>query len=533
MVAGWLVFTMGWAVTTHAAERWVYAPSNYQVDAQADRIIALMKRAKACGYTHFLLTDSKFSRIPTVPKKYFANVARVKAAAVETGIQVVPGLFGVGYSNDLLSNDPNLAEGLPVKEALFVVKDFIASHVPEPEVAFRGASLAKPKGWGFIDDNLKSEDGGLRSDATDRNARFSQKLAVQPFRQYHVSVWLKTRDFAGGMAEIKVMPGDGRQLNYTYLHVKTVQDWTEQHITFNSLDHKEVAVYFGVWGGHKGSLWWKNPGIEECGLVNVLRRPGAPFVVKTEDGRVLKEGIDYEPVADPKMGTTPYGGEYEPWHEPPNIHVKDIADGVRLRVSYCHPHVVYEGQVSACVSEPAFDALLKRQAGDVHRLWGAGSYMMGHDEWRVMNWCDACQQRHVTAGEMVAESARTCTGILHKTAPGARVFVWSDMFDPAHNAKPSYYLVNGDLTGSWEGLGKDVILVNWNSGEAEKSLPFFADRGHRQLIAGYYDQSLDKTRQWLAKAKPVKGIMGVMYTTWRNNYDELEHFARMLDEAGF
>ena len=513
-------------------ERWVYAPSNYQVDAQADRIIALMKRAKACGYTHFLLTDSKFSRVPTLPKRYFANVERVKAAAAETGIQVVPGLFGVGYSNDLLSNDPNLAEGLPVKDAVFVVKDFIASHVPEPDVAFKGASLAKPKAWGFVDETLVSDEGGLKSEATDRNARFSQKVAVQPFRQYHVSVWIKTKDFAGA-AEIKAIPGDGSQLNYTYLNVQPTQDWTQQHITFNSLDHKEVLAYFGVWSGHKGTLWWKNPSIEECGLVNVLRRPGTPLVVKTEDGRVLKEGVDFDPVSDPKMGNTPYAGEYEAWHEPPSIRVKDIADGTRLRVSFYHPHIIYWGQVSACVSEPAFIDLLKRQAHDVRKLWSAGGYMMGHDEWRVMNWCDACRRRHLSAGEIAAQNVRTCGKILNVTAPGTRTFVWSDMFDPFHNAKPNYYLDRGDLTGSWEGLNKDMIIVNWNSGEAAKSLKFFSDRGHRQLIAGYYDQPLKMTRQWLEKATPVPGVIGVMYTTWKNNFTELEHFASMLDEAGF
>ncbi|MDB6137074.1 MAG: putative glycosyl hydrolase [Verrucomicrobiaceae bacterium] len=517
----------------HAGERWVYAPANYQVDAQAERIIALMKRAKACGYSHFLLTDSKFARIPSLPKHYFTNAAKVKAAAAETGIEVVPGLFGVGYSNDLLSNDPNLAEGLPVKEALFVVKDFIASHVPEPEVTFRGADLARPKNWGFVDDNLTVDEGGLRSEATDRNARFSQKITVQPFRQYHVSVWTKTRDFSGGIAEIKAIADDRIHLSFTGLNVKGTQDWTQQHITFNSLDHHQAAIYFGVWGGHQGTVGWRKPEIEECGLVNVLRRPGTPLVVKTEDGRILKEGVDYEPVADPRMGTVPYAGEYEPWHEPPNIHVKGIEDGVRLRVSYYHPHIIQAGQVCACVSEPGFDALLKRQAHDVHQLWGAGSYMMGHDEWRVMNWCATCQQRHLTPGEIVAASARDCTSILHAAAPGARVFVWSDMFDPAHNARSGYYLVNGDLAGSWLGLDKDVIVVNWNTGAAVKSLPFFSGLGHRQLIAGYYDQPVDTTRQELEKAQTFPGIIGVMYTTWHNNYDELEAFARMLDAAGF
>ncbi len=514
-------------------ERWVYAPSNYQVDAQADRIIALMKRAKACGYTHMLLTDSKFARLPTVPKKYFTNVERVKAAAKETGMQIVPGLFGVGYSNDLLANDPNLAEGLPVKDALFVVKDFIASHVPDPEVTLKGASLDSPKAWGFVDDNLVAEDGGLKSGPTDRNARFSQKLALQPFRQYHISVWTRTKDLSGSMPDIKVIPDDGSQLTYTYLKAEPTQDWTLQHITFNSLDHKAAAVYFGIWGGHQGTLWWRKPAIEECGLVNVLRRPGAPLVVKTEDGRVLKEGVDFEPVADPKMGTVPYAGEYEAWHEPPNIRVKDLADGTRLRVSFYHPHIIYWGQVSACVSEPAFDALLKRQAGDVTKLWGAASYMMGHDEWRVMDWCEACQQRHLTPGQIASNSVRTCARLLNRAAPGARTFVWSDMFDPFHNAKKSYYLDNGDLYGSWKGLGNDIIVVNWNSGEADQSLKFFSERGGKQLIAGYYDGPLKKTREWLAKAKPVPGVMGVMYTTWKNNYTELENFAAMLNEAGF
>ena len=78
-----------------------------------------------------------------------------------------------------------------------------------------------------------------------------------------------------------------------------------------------------------------------------------------------------------------------------------------------------------------------------------------------------------------------------------------------------------------------MIIVNWNSGEAAKSLKFFSDRGHKQLIAGYYDQPLKMTRQWLEKAPPVPGVIGVMYTTWKNNFTELEHFATMLDEAGF
>lgn len=213
--------------------------------------------------------------------------------------------------------------------------------------------------------------------------------------------------------------------------------------------------------------------------------------------------------------------------------MRGIADGTRLRVSYYHPHIINEGQVCACVSEAAFNALLQRQAADVHRLWGAPGYMMSHDEWRVLNWCAACQSRQLAPGQIAADNVRTCTGILHATAPGARVYVWSDMFDPHHNAKSNYYLVNGDLAGSWSGLAQDVTIMNWNSGHASESLKFFADRGHRQIIAAYYDAPLAHTRQWLEKAKGVPGVQGVMFTTWKANYSELEAFAKMLDGAGF
>ena len=40
---------------------------------------------------------------------------------------------------------------------------------------------------------------------------------------------------------------------------------------------------------------------------------------------------------------------------------------------------------------------------------------------------------------------------------------------------------------SWEGLDPDVVILNWNGARKEASLRFFAARGHRQIVAGYYD----------------------------------------------
>ena len=150
-----------------------------------------------------------------------------------------------------------------------------------------------------------------------------------------------------------------------------------------------------------------------------------------------------------------------------------------------------------CLSEPKLDEILRDQARRVNELFQPRTFFMSHDEIRVANWCKACQDRKLTPGQLLADNVRRCTEILKSVNPQARIVVWSDMFDPHHNAVDSYYLVNGSLKGSWEGLSRDVIIANWNGGKARESLAFFDGRGHRQIIAGYYDvDDLSNFQTW-------------------------------------
>jgi hypothetical protein len=173
--------------------------------------------------------------------------------------------------------------------------------------------------------------------------------------------------------------------------------------------------------------------------------------------------------------------------------------------------------------------VLRAQAAAVHAAWNAGGYMMSHDEWRVLGWDDACLRRKLTPGAMVADNVRRCAAFVREAAPAARVCVWSDMFDPNHNAVKDYYLVNGDLTGAWEGLDDRIVIMNWNFEKRSESLKFFAGRGHRQVLCGYYDAGPDQIRDWLVAAKGVAGVAGVMFTTWERNYSDLEAFAKVVD----
>jgi hypothetical protein len=164
----------------------------------------------------------------------------------------------------------------------------------------------------------------------------------------------------------------------------------------------------------------------------------------------------------------------------------------------------------------------------MHAAWGSKGYMMSHDEIRVLNWCAACQKRGLDAGALLADNVRTCTQILREINPGGKIYVWSDMFDPNHNAKKNYYLVRGDLTGSWEGLDRDVIVVPWYFEKRAESMKFFSERGHHQIIAGYYDHKPEQIADWLRAARAVTNVDGAMYTTWRHEFKDLERFSEVV-----
>ena len=69
-------------------------------------------------------------------------------------------------------------------------------------------------------------------------------------------------------------------------------------------------------------------------------------------------------------------------------------------------------------------------------------------------------------------------------------------------------------------------ISDWNGDKASDSLRWFADRGHQQRIAGYYDAPVEGVGKWQAAAKRVRGLEGIMVTTWQNDYRQREAFAK-------
>lgn len=518
----------------YSKELWVYAPANLLVPKEIDHLITLMDRAAPAGYTRFLIADSKFSRLHEMDERYFKNVERLKKHAESLGIKIVAAVCPVGYSNDILSQDPNLAEGLPVVAAPFIVNGNIANIQSEPAIGL--PPLSEKKRWGFIDESFVLEGNTLRTTAPHSpNTRIMKKLTLTPFRHYRISLKIKTAQF-NSPVEIKPLTPKGRTLNYTNLQVQSTQDWKTHTITFNSLDNEEVNLYMGAWGPTEGTLWISEPVLEVCGAVNLVRRDTAPISVKAvvnDDAPTeLVEGVDFEKWEDPKLGRVPYGGEYDTWHESPPIRlIRKFPEGTKLSVSYYHTHVVYEGQVCGAISDKKFEELLQNQIDRVTDLFPLRDLMMSHDEYRVMGWTSSNipgLSKNISPGDLLTHNARHCFDTIHRKSPKSQVFIWSDMFDPFHNAVDNYYLVNGSLKSAI--LPKEVQVMNWNFGKRQESLNHFAQLGHKQVIAGYYDGSVSQVNSWLDTItnNNITGVEGVMYTTWQRKYQDLESFAKTV-----
>ncbi|MHB0997638.1 MAG: carbohydrate binding domain-containing protein [Armatimonadota bacterium] len=526
--------------------------TNLLVDANVENVQKIMQQAKKSGYNSILLNDVKFSRLGEMDQRYFLNAEKIKKTAKELGLDIIPAVSPVGYSEGILAHDPNLTEGIPVKDALFEVKSGQADLVPDPKANLVNGDFEQADGDKFI--NWSYQDNIGKSTFSDKDVHHSgkqsirmenigtvdpqnglsriwQSVQVQPNKQYHLSVWIKTENFesTGGL-NILTLGSDGHTLSFPALSVNNTQDWTQYHVVFNSLGSKQVAVYFGVWGGKDGKIWWDDAQLEEVGLLNLVRRDGCPFVVKSEDGKIYEEGRDFKRVVDEQMGNNPWPGSYDIYHKPPIIHLtpdSQIKDGQKLLVSFFHSVSIYGYQVTCCLTHPKVYTVMEDEIRRINDLFHPKGFMMSYDEIRVANWCDLCQARKATPGKLLADNTKRCIQIINKINPKAQLYIWSDMYDPNHNAVDNYYLVNGTWAGSWEGLTPKVTILNWNSTDKRKqSMAFFAKRGHSQILAGYYDGPPDSIRSWLDDGKGIKGIDGVMYTTWIGRYDDIDAFAK-------
>jgi len=534
--AGWLALLLAFAPACgQAAEtggrlqkRWLFVWRDMTNPAEVDRVIARLPQARAAGYNGLALS---YDVAPS-------RAAALKQAAKDHGLDLIAIVMGNPH-------DRNYMEGVPVKDALFVARGQRATLQADNPTRVLNGDFEEARGnrfarWSFQDDegvttfadravvhggqcSLRIQDVGRNKY---RHARLFQPLKLQPHRQYRITVWVRTADLSPADCEIKVLsPDTSQSISFQTFRPARTQDWKRYDLVFNSLGFSDARLYLGSWWGQSGKMWLDDLSIEEIGLVNALRRPGCPVTVRGDDGTAYEEGRDYQKVVDPQLHP------WRPWHEEPPIKLpagSRIKDGDRLRVSYYHSLVVYEDRLNGCLTEPRILDDWRAEVKQADERLHPAAFFMSHDELRVINHCALCQSKGLTPGGLLAANVRQAAQIIREARPDAEIWVWNDMFDPLHNAVDRYYAVNGSLKGSWEGLDKDVGIVNWHGGLKGKNCPFFANLGLRQILSGYYDGDEDGSgiAEWLRLTKEVPGIVGAMYTTWEDKYGAMDAWAK-------
>jgi hypothetical protein len=549
--------------TPDAPELWYWhqsylSPTSTVEPAESE---ALIDQAVTAGYTGLAFWDSSltFANRPGWDSK---NLATVVKYARSKGLEVLAAGAPVGYSNDMLGSDPDLAEGAKIVGGQFKVAGgalaAINSLTPLSNPGFESGMTT----WFGTGDartgvdttvaHTGSSSGVIHGDptATD-NARFTQAMTLTPWRLYHVQLWFKTSGFSGNSLDVEVLDfTTDKSTTLTRMYESPTissptEDWTVFDYAFNSQDSTAVTLYIGVWGGFSGTVWIDDVLAEETSLVNVLRRNGTPL--KVYDGAMTyAEGSDYAKVVDPALAAHP--GTYDPWHTPPVVTVPSgskLTDGATVSMDYYTvvPQIGWE--VTSCLTDPAVQKWNDSNAKALAAVFPKGTgVFLGYDEMRQGDSCEECRAKGLTAGQLLAwnveQTVATLDGVWGK---GTAYYFWDDMFSPYHNAVPNYYDVEGDLTGSWQGLPPGTVIMNWNLGDLTKSLTFFSGtdksvtppqpHAMQQIIAGYYDSGDGATSgmQEMSAATGIPGLVGVMYTSWEGDYTQLGSYAAAVKAA--
>jgi len=476
--------------------------------------------------------------------EYFNRLDQIKKACDDNHLELIPSIFSIGYGGGALAHNRNLAEGLPVDRAPFLVKEGESRLAETNALDFKNGGFEefkdnKVQDFDFCDQpgevsfvDTETRHGGKASLRLEKftanqygHGRVMQSVKVLPHRSYRVTLWVKTENLQPASAfRVQVLAGD-RALAPREFHIPPTTDWRKLSLLFNSLEFDKVSLYAGLWGGQAGKVWLDDWTIEEVGPINVLHRPGTPVKVENEDGSVIfAEGKDYAPLQDPQLNPFRDDGAALPLKVLPGSRIHD-AD--RLRVSWYHSMLINDSQVTVCMAEPELYAIFDHEVKLLVEHLQPRSVLLNTDEIRMGGTCQACKGRNM--GELLGECVTKQAAILRDHIPSAEIYIWSDMFDPNHNAHGNYYLVNGDFTDSWKHVPKNLIMAVWGGEPREASLRFFADQGFRTLVACYYDApDLKDVESWLQLARQTRKVRGVMYTPWEKKYDLLADFGDLL-----
>jgi hypothetical protein len=529
-------------------ELWFYVQTNLATSANVTSTKALIDRAALAGYKYMMLADTKFGYDGIAhpgsgfnPSIHLANVANVIAYSKSKGITFVPASYELGRADWVLTQiDENLVEGQQVVGANFTVaaNGTLTFNPQNPTLnnpSFpSSASWALDPGRAFIDTTTGHTDSSsLKIAAGGGRGLAIQNVTLIPHRQYHVSYWEKADANFSGDQFIKIYDaGQGKFLeDHEYepaLKYTGGGAWQQKDYVFNSGNSTNVQFRVGSWGSTTGNIWFDDVSLTEIALHNVVRNSSSPLKIYRANGTPLTEGVDVNQIKEPWVINS---STYQLYRTPLTVTIpagSSLHAGDPVKIDYDAAQPVEAGQYSLSMA-PEMQTYYHNVTTQLRTLFSAGTPMMvgGYDEIRAGNSSGAQIAAGKTAAQTLADSFLATYNTIRSVDPTTPIYTWSDMFDPNHNAVNNYYYWNGNLTPPPYALPSDVTVMNWNLGNLNTSLKYFAGLGNQQIIAGDYGAADGNAEAQLEVSRAVgaPGVRGLMFTVWDGNYSQLENYA--------
>jgi hypothetical protein len=519
--------------------RWVFCFGHRRNRQGADKVKAIIDTGAKHGLNGAVLSSFGLDSITRWPKKDVALLEEIVTFCAKRKVELIPTGFSAGYGGGALGHDRSFAAALPAKIDL-IARGGKAVPTPGPNL-FANGGLEKHRkgrftGWGFhdapgrvtfVDAAAKSGKACIRfenfASGKHGHGRIMQKITVEPGRAYRFSLQIRTEKLEPVSAFKLMVLREGGAVASLKPRLKSTADWTEISLEFVNVKEKELRVYAGVWGGKRGKFWLDDLRVSAFGtLSDIVRRKGTPLELRSAEREMeFEEGKDFRPIRN--LRSVPHVALA------PGTRIKP---GEKLTLScYKTPYVSHSWgrQISLCMSNPKLYEYWEKQARRIHEVFKYRKVLLAMDEIRNGGGCESCRKRGVSMAEILGDCITRQREIFRKIDPKIEVLIWSDMLDPAHNARKDYYGVVGDFSGSWRHVPRDLIIMCWYHRIRDKSLPFFSGKGFRTFGAAYYDaKDLTGSRQWLESLIRTPKAQGIMYTTWERKYELLGPFGDMV-----
>ncbi len=201
-----------------------------------------------------------------------------------------------------------------------------------------------------------------------------------------------------------------------------------------------------------------------------------------------------------------------------------IKDGETVKVSFSYlcPDTRRPGKFHECMADKRLltdgdpENYAHRWCSMPAAVLKADHYCLSTDERRGIGYDARSAASGKTKSELFADFVKYQYQTIRKAAPGARIFMWSDMADPNHNAA-IYGMGRAAATLSKSDLN-DLVMIPWFDGTAEASLKFFRDQnfGVMPSVQGEGpDRGAVRWAYFLRKTYPTMlKRCGLQYTSW-------------------